>query len=93
MFSKFQSSKKAWEMNENPFPMISHVFPPRKHDFMDWGWVFQPMPRDFWRGGMNIFLNDWLSYAEMSKPANFLEVYDPSPSQTKVSMVGIYLGG
>ena len=43
--------------------------------------------------GMNIFLNDWLSYAEMSKPANFLEVYDPSPSQTKVSMVGIYLGG
>ena len=46
--------------------------------------------RATFKEGMNIFLNDWLSYAEMSKPAKFHGVYDPSPSQTKVSMVGIF---
>ena len=46
--------------------------------------------RATFKEGMNIFFNDWLSYAEMSKPAKFHGVYDPSPSQTKVSMVGIF---
>ena len=55
----------------SPFPISAGFNSPRKHDFMDWGWVKTTDATPLLEG-MKIFLNDCLSYAEMSKPANFL---------------------